>query len=215
MDSRQHEISKELEQLRKEKGQRMVDPNKTKDLFKQLKQLTSINEWISHGVAVNRTPDSKLRATPGGQNDGAVGWNEGVGDWENIIKGKDWFLHLESNDWHNKMSGASIYINEDDKPYKISIKIKTHGLRKNGDTNEIYKERIRKHTHKVARSWMSKAKEIHNNTELNEAGNPITVSWKRAFKEALNDPKVMGLVAETSEKEMSVVSDPVNFTLHK
>ena len=178
----------------------------------KLKTLIQINEWISHGNAVNRTPDSKLRATPGGQNDGAQGWNEGVGDWDGIIEGKDWFCYVEGNDWHNKSAGASIYITEDDKPHKISIKIKTHGLRKTNDTNESFKERVRKHAHKVARSWMTKAKEIHNNTDLNEVGNPIAVSWKQAFKEALNDPKVKGLVAETSEKELPTISDPVNFT---
>jgi len=178
----------------------------------KLKTIIQINEWISHGVAVNRTPDSKLRATPGGQNDGAQGWNEGVGDWDGIIEGKDWFCYVEGNDWHSKTAGASIYITEDDKPHKISIKIKTHGLRKTNDTNESFKERVRKHAHKVARSWMTKAKEIHNNTDLNEVGNPIPVSWKQAFKEALNDPKVKGLVAETSEKELSPIADPVNFT---
>ena len=178
----------------------------------KLKTLIEINEWISHGIAVNRTPDSKLRATPGGQNDGAPGWNEGVGDWDGIIEGKDWFCYLEGNDWHNKRSGASIYITEDDNPHKMWIKIKTHGLRKANDTNESYKDRIRKHTNKVARSWMSAAKEIHDGAGLNEVGNPISVSWKHAIKEALNDPKVKAHLAETGENKLSPIADPVNFT---
>ena len=119
---------------------------------------------------------------------------------------------MESNDWHSKSAGASIYITEDDKPHKMWIKIKTHGLRKANDTNESFKERVRKHTNKVARSWMSAAKNIHNNPELNEVGNPIPVTWKQAFKEALNDPKVKAFLAETGEKELSPISDPVNFT---
>jgi len=178
----------------------------------KLKTLIQINEWISHGIAVNRTPDSKLRATPGGQNDGAKGWNEGVGDWDGIIEGKDWFCYVEGNDWHSKMAGASIYITEDDKPHKMWVKFKTHGLRKAGDTNESFKERVRKHSHKVARSWMTAAKDIHNNVGLNEVGNPIPITWKQAFKEALNSPKVKGLVAEVGENELPTISDPVNFT---
>ncbi len=178
-----------------------------------IKLKSLLPEWISHGIATNRNPDVKLRATPGGQDDGAEGWNENVGDWDGVIKGNsDWWGYVAGNDWNKKQAGVDIYITEDDKPHKISIKIKTHGLRKNGDTNESYKERVRKHAHKVARSWMSKAKEIHNNTELNEVGNPISVSWKHAFKEALSDPKVQGLVAEVKEKELSPISDPVNFT---
>ena len=93
------------------------------------------------------------------------------------------------------------------------IKIKTHGLRKNNDTNESYKERIRKHTNKVARSWMGAAKEIHNNPDLNEVGNPIQKTWKQSFKEALNDPKVKSYVAEVGEKRIAPMIDPVNFTL--
>jgi len=197
----------------------------------KLKTLIQINEWISHGNAMNRSPDDNLYATPGGMNDGNPHWddkssfdvnssniaenntwNEGVGNWDGIVEGKDWFCYMEGNDWHNKRSGASVYITEDDKPHKMWIKIKTHGLRKKGDTNEVYKDRVRKHTKKIASSWMSAAKKIHNNTELNEVGNPIPVSWKQAFKEALNDPTVKMQLAETGEKELSPICDPINFT---
>lgn len=197
----------------------------------KLKTLIQINEWISHGNAVNRSPDDNLYPTPGGMNDGNPhwdtkasfdvnssniaenkAWNEGVGDWDGIIEGKDWFCYVEGNDWHSKTAGASIYITEDDKPHKMWVKFKTHGLRKAGDTNESFKERIRKHSHKVARSWMTAAKDIHKNAGLNEVGNPIPISWKQAFKEALSDPKVKGLVAEKGERELSPIADPVNFT---
>ncbi len=172
-----------------------------------IKLKSLLPEWISHGITMNRNPDVKLRATPGGQNDGAPGWNEGVGDWDGIIEGKDWFCYVEGNDWHNKMAGASIYITEDDKPHKISIKIKTHGLRKTNDTNESFKERVRKHAHKVARSWMTKAKEIYNNPDINEAGNPIHKSWYDCFKETLNDEKIKSYISDPC-------IDGVNFTYH-
>jgi hypothetical protein len=168
----------------------------------KLKTLLLINEWISHAPAMNRSPDSALRPVPGG-------WNDNSPNWDGVVEGKDWFCYMEGNDWHSKRSGASIYINEDEKPHKMWIRIKTHGLRKNNDTNESYKERVRKHTNKVARSWMSAAKKIHNDPELNEVGNPIPVSWKQAFREALKDPKVKAHLADCGEGPMA---DPVNFT---
>jgi hypothetical protein len=209
INSRKHEISKELEQLRKEKSQRMIEPNQAKELFKRLKQSVNVNEWISHGNAVNRTPDSKLRATPGGQNDGAKGWNEGVEDWGGVIKGDgDWWGYVAGNDWNKKRAGVDIYITEDDKPHKISIKIKTHGLRKKGDTNETFKERVRKHAHKVARSWISAAKKLHE-TELNEVGNEIKKYWKESFKNSLESIKQY--IVESGESDI----DSVNFTHRK
>ena len=177
-----------------------------------IKLKSLIPEWISHSPTINRSPDVALRPTPGGQNDGMPGWNEGVEDWDGIVEGKDWFCYMEGNDWHNKRSGATIYINEDEKPHKMWIKIKTHGLRKTNDTNESYKERVRKHTNKVARSWMSEAKRIHDNPELNEVGNTIPISWKQSFKEALNSPKVKNYIAETGAKDIAPVCDPENFT---
>ena len=197
-----------------------------------IKLKSLLPEWISHGNAVNRSPDDNLYPTPGGMNDGnphwdtkasfdvnssniAEGkdWNGDVGDWDGVIKGdRDWWGYVAGNDWDKKQAGVDIYITEDDKPHKMWIKIKTHGLRKKGDTNEAFKERIRKHSHKVARSWMTAAKEIHNNIELNEVGNPIPVSWKHAFKEALNDPRVKSYLGEVGEKEISPIADPVNFT---
>lgn len=179
----------------------------------KLKTLLLLNErGMSMGYGSMSSNDTKLRATPGGQNDGQPGWNEGVEDWDGIVEGQDWFCYMEGNDWHNKRSGASVYITEDDKPHKMWIKIKTHGLRKNNDTNESFKERVRKHTHKVARTWMTSAKDIHNNAGLNEVGNPINISWKQAFKEALNDPKVKSHIAEVGDEPIKPLVDHMNFT---
>lgn len=171
----------------------------------KLKTLIKINEWISHGPAVNGNPDSKLRPMPGG-------WNDDSPNWDGIVEGKDWFCYMEGNDWQTKRSGATVYINEDDKPHKIWIKIKTHNLRKPNDTNESYKERVRKHTNKVARTWMTAAKKIHNNPDINEAGNPVPITWKQAFRESLKDTKLKAHLADCGEQETSSLADPVNFT---
>lgn len=168
----------------------------------KLKTLVYLNEWISHAPTINRSPDSQLRPTPGGLNDDSP-------NWDGVTEGKGWFCYVEANDWHNKLSGASVYITEDEKkPVKLWIKIKTHGLRKNSDTNESHIKRIRKHADKVAGAWMSAAKKIHNNPELNEAGNPLQKSWKESFMEALDDPKVKSYLKNHGEVSM----DPVNFT---
>jgi hypothetical protein len=174
----------------------------------KLKTLIQINEWISHAPTVNRSPDLNLYPTPGGLNDGSP-------NWDGIVEGKDWFCYMEGNDWQTKRSGASIYINEDEKPYKIWVKIKTNGLRKPNDTNESYKERVRKHTNKVARSWMSEARRIFKNIEINEAGNPVPITWKQAFREALKNPKVKAHLADCGEQEIAPLMDPVNFTPRK
>lgn len=164
-----------------------------------------IERGMSMGYGSMTSNDTKLRPTPGG-------WNDDVSSWDGIVEGKDWFCYMEGNDWHNKRAGATVYINEDDKPHKIWIKIKTHGLRKPNDTNESYKERVRKHTNKVARSWMSAARNIHNNPEINEAGNPVPITWKHAFREAIKDAKLKTHLAECGEQEIASTADPVNFT---
>lgn len=174
----------------------------------KLKTIIQINEWISHAPTVNRNPDSALRPTPGG-------WNDDVSSWDGIVEGKNWFCYMEGNDYQARRSGAIIYITEDDKPHKMWIKIKTHRLRKKNDTNESYKERVRKHTNKVARSWMSAAKKLYNNPDINEAGNPVPLTWKHCFREALKNPKVMEFLAESGEQEIAPVVDPVNFTPRK
>ncbi len=177
-----------------------------------IKLKSLIPEWISHAPAMNRTGGGKLRATPGGQNDGAPGWNDNVEDWNGIVEGDGWFVYKESNDHQFNQAGASVTITEDENPHKIRIKIKTHGLRKTNDTNESHKARIRKHTNKVTGQWISAAKKLHNNLDINEAGNPIHKSWYDCFKESLNNPKVKNYISETEEEDISPISDPVNFT---
>lgn len=174
---------------------------KLKDILHQ-----ALNEsGMSMGYGSMTSVDTQLRPTPGGLNDDSP-------NWDGIIEGKDWFCHIHGNNWQNKRSGATVYINEDEKPHKMWISIKTHGLRKTGDTNEAFKARIRKHTDKVTKAWLSKAKKLHKTLEMNEVGNPIQITWKQAFKEALKDTKVQSYLAGSGGKEIAPVSDPVNFT---
>jgi hypothetical protein len=185
----------------------------------RLKTLIRIAEWISHAPTVNRNPDDRLRAMPGGLNDNNPNfddntWDSGHDSWDSIVEGKDWFCYIESNDWQNKKAGATVYINEGDTSHKIWIKIKSHGLKKPTDTNRSFQERVRKHINKIAKSWVSEAKKIHNNPEINEVGNPVPVSWKQAFQEAIKSPKITGYVSDKGEAS-GVIADPVNFTPRK
>ena len=149
------------------------------------------------GMGAMSSQDSTLIATPGGQNDKDDNWN-------GIVESSDgkWFLYKEANDWHNKCSFASVTITEGE-PTRYRIKIKTKGLRKKGDLNSKLYERVRSHINKVANSWVSEAKKIHNNPELNEIGNPIEKSWTQCFKEALQNPKISSFIEEIQESKLS------------
>ena len=152
--------------------------------------------------------DTQLRPYPGSSDD--------TESWAGIVEGNGWFMYRGSNNWDKKMSEASVYITEG-KPTKYWMRIKTHGLRKPNDTNESYRQRINKHSDKVARSWMSAARKIHNNPEINEVGNEIQITWKEAFKLALESSKVKPFISEWGEtkKDTSAMADPVNFTYRK
>jgi hypothetical protein len=132
-----------------------------------------------------------------------------VDDWDGIKEGNGWFIYRESNVSDKRRSGASVYITETDKPHKMWIEIKTGNLRKPNDTNKMYRERIKKHSNKVMSSWMNAAKRLYKAPGYNEVGNKMTISWKEAFKEALNDPKVKQYIDNWGE---AAISDPVNFT---
>jgi hypothetical protein len=140
--------------------------------------------------------------------------NENTDSWDGITEGNGWFAYFESNNWDNKRSGASVYITEGE-PHKYWIKVKTSGLRKPNDTNESYRQRVRKHSSKVARNWISTARKLHNTPELNEVGNPIQLTWKECFKMALES--VSSHVLEWGEespkkKDRQPEVEPVNFS---
>ena len=159
----------------------------------------------SMGMGAMSSMDSRLRPWPGSI--------DNTEDWNGIVEGDGWFLYKESNNWHHRQSSASVTITEGE-PTRYRIKIKTKGLKKKGDTNASLSERVRKHTEKVSRSWVNVAKKIRNNPDLNEIGNPDVKSWAQCFKEALEDPKISGLIEGFEESKLNVapVSDPVNFT---
>lgn len=171
----------------------------------KLKTILLLNEMSipSFNMGSMTSNDTKLRAYPGSMDDAE--------SWDGIKEGNGWFMYRGSNDWHSKRSGASVYITEGE-PHKFWIKIKTHGLRKPNDTNESYRNTVKKHTDKVSRAWMTAARKIHNSPEINEVGNEIPVSWKQAFREALNDPKVKPYIDKVGEEKNSPIVDPVNFT---
>lgn len=140
--------------------------------------------------------DTQLRPLPGSIDD--------RDDWNGIVEGDGWFLYKEHNNWHQKQSAASVTITEGE-PKRYRIKINTKGLRKMGDTKRQFEERIRKHTNKVSGAWVSAAKRIKGNPDLNEIGNPIHKSWAECFEAALQDSKVSPYIQDVS-------IDAVNFT---
>lgn len=175
----------------------------------KLKNILLVERGMSMGYGSMTSGDTQLRPMPGSMDD--------IEAWEGIKEGKGWFLHMEANNWDNQRSGASVYITEGD-PHKMWIKIKTRGLRKASDTNESHRQRIRKHADKVARSWVTAAKNLHNNPELNEVGNEIAITWNEAFRKALDDPKVKSQIERWGEskkdpyKDSGAIADPTNFT---
>ena len=159
----------------------------------KLKTLIKINKWIT--PAINHGPNSTLQPI-------SEGWNDNSSNWDGIIEGgkNEWFAYVGSNDWHKHLAEATIYINEEgQKPHKIWVGIKTHGLRKNGDTNEVAKQRVRKHTNKIVKKWMSEAKRLYK-PELNEVGNPIIKTWLETFRSSLESIKPF--ILEWGESEI-------------
>jgi hypothetical protein len=172
----------------------------------KLKTILLIGESAGFGMAGGSlggsltSYDTQLRAKPGSMDD--------VESWDGIVEGDKWFCHIQANDWDKKLSGASVTITENDKHHKFWIKIKTHGLRKTGDTNESYRQRVKKHSNKIARKWISEAKKLHR-PELNEVGNEIPKYWSESFKKSIESIKPF--ISDWGEKEI----DSVNFTYRK
>jgi hypothetical protein len=49
----------------------------------------------------------------------------------------------------------------------------------------------------AASKWATVAREIYNNPELNEIGNPKMKSWEECFHEALSDERLKPFIRET------------------
>lgn len=170
----------------------------------KLKTLLLLERGMSMGYGSMSSNDIKLRPIPGSFDD--------VEDWDGITESNEWFLYRETNNWDTKRSGATVYITEDEIPHKYWIKVKTNNLRKSNDTNKMYQERAKKHADKVSRAWMSEAKRLYKSPGYNEMGNKMIVSWKQAFKEALNNPKIKTFIENWGEESAAPIADPVNFT---
>ena len=56
--------------------------------------------------------------------------------------------------------------------------------------------------HRAFTTWKSVANEIYRDVELTEVGNPIEKSWKQAFAEALNHPKLQEFVRRNKHKKV-------------
>lgn len=61
----------------------------------------------------------------------------------------------------------------------------------------------------AASKWATVAREIYNNPELNEIGNPKMKSWEQCFQEALGDERLKPFIKEIDK---TPIFDPVNFT---
>lgn len=74
------------------------------------------------------------------------------------------------------------------------------------------------HRKKAASKWKTLATKLHNDTELNEVGNPMEKSWKECFAEALKDPELKEYIRNNrhqkvfGNKDVAPCIDSVNFT---
>lgn len=124
-------------------------------------------------------------------------WGVDHSDWrgmsretvnESFNQGDGWFVHEGSQ------SISTIFENGRQISFELTFKNK-RGEEKN------------KWRSQAASKWKTVAREIHNNPDLNEIGNPQQKSWEHCFQEALNDERVKPFI-----KEMASIYDPVNFT---
>lgn len=107
---------------------------------------------------------------------------------ECIKQGDGWFVHEGSQ------SVSAIFENGKQLSFELTFKNKTR------DDKDKWR-------HSAASKWTSLAREIYNNPELNEIGNPQQKTWEECFIEALNDVAMKPFI-----KQMEPVFDPVNFT---
>jgi hypothetical protein len=76
-----------------------------------------------------------------------------------------------------------------------------------------FRDKVREEKHKwreqAASKWATIAREVYNNPELNEVGDPKQKGWMECFQEALADERMKPYIKPT---DRSPVFDPVNFT---
>lgn len=94
-------------------------------------------------------------------------------------QGDGWFVH-EGN-----QSISVIF--ENGKKLSFEVSSKGRGI----DDKDAWR-------HKAASKWISTARGIHKNTDLNEIGNPIQKTWEQCFIEALNDDSLKPFFKESN-----------------
>jgi hypothetical protein len=193
----------------------------------KLKTLLYLNEWFTKTQMAGMTPTSgdnnKLRPVPGSAND-TPDWDNDVESWDGLKEGTNWFAYRGSNNWQEGNTKSVVCITEDnDKPRKFWIKIKTKGLRKPNDTHSSYNERVKKHGDKITKMWITTAKKLHNDPKkITEVGNKIMRNWSESFCEALKELEIKGLIEASGESQITgydnspdddgILADPINFT---
>jgi len=109
--------------------------------------------------------------------------------FENFHENKDWFIY----EGENKI----VVIFPDNSKQSFKIHFHKNRLQKDKET----------HRNKAARTWKKLATEIRKNTDLNEAGNPVTISWQECFKNALNHPEMKEFIDDGSTSFIFESSD--------
>lgn len=109
---------------------------------------------------------------------------------EGIKKGKGWFVY----------EGTGYVTAVLENGNQISFELNY------GNKTGLEKENVSK---KAASKWAKLAREIYNNPEINEIGNPQQKTWEKCFQEALDNPEMREYI---KNKKLNAVFDPVNFT---
>jgi len=109
---------------------------------------------------------------------------------ESFRKGDGWMVHEGTN------KITTIFENGRQMSFEITFRNKI------GEDKEKWRTQ-------AASKWASIAREIYNNPELNEIGNPKMKSWEECFTEAMSDERLKPYIREM---DRTPVFDPVNFT---
>jgi hypothetical protein len=105
---------------------------------------------------------------------------------ESFKEGNGWFVH--------EGTGHITTTFENGKQLKFELTFR----------NKIGEDKNKWRTQAMSK-WSSIAREIYNNPEINEIGNPLQKSWEQCFEEALKDERMKPFIREMDRS--SVFSD--------
>ena len=114
-------------------------------------------------------------------------------------KDKAWMTEIVNEDYHYTHKDYRLYegkhhivaIFEDNSRLQFEV----HFRDKHGPDKD-------KWIKKAASKWKSLASKIHNDVQLTEQGNPIEISWKTAFTEALKDPELKEFIRDNPHQQI-------------